>query len=735
VGALSADDVVVSTMAVTTQSTGASLLWKGANSNFGGLTGEGVGVAVLDSGVAPHPDIINRLALTLDFTSDEGVTNDGYGHGTHVAGIIAGSGAGSRSDAGSSYVGMAPGATIVSLRVLGDDGTGYVSDVIEGIDWAIANKDRYKLRVLNVSLGHAATSAYADDPLAQAVERAVAAGLVVVSSAGNLGKTEDGTPVIGAVVSPGYTPGALTVGALNTHGTVARSDDGVATYSSRGPVGDPDDSATWEIKPDIVAPGNAIVSAGAPGSYLWNTFPERRVEGSNGGTYLTLSGSSMATAVVSGAVAQLLQLEPKLTPAEVKFALQFTAQRLDGFGIVEQGAGSLNVPLAAALVASRGERFAPESVEIGGEMVEAGKIAFSSTPTWTASNPKGNGDAVVWGNTIIWGNRIPVGNSTIWGTTIIWGNRGNGGVGGDTIIWGNRGNGGGVGGNTIIWGNRGAGAWADSLVWGSTIIWGNRAGASTIIWGNRGGGDVEGNTIIWGNRGNGGVSGDTIIWGNRGNGGVGGDTIIWGNRGNGGVGGDTIIWGNRGNGGVGGNTIIWGNRGNGGVGGNTIIWGNRGNGGVGGDTIIWGNRGNGGVGGDTIIWGNRGNGGVGGDTIIWGNRGNGGVSGDTIIWGNRGNGGVSGDTIIWGNRGNGTQADNSVVWGDTIIWGNRGGGLGADTIIWGNRSGSSGAVVDANTIIWGNRGGSGSDAPVWGNTIIWGNRGSASGDTIIWGNH
>jgi serine protease AprX len=586
VGALSADDVVVSTMAVTTQSTGASLLWKGANSNFGGLTGEGVGVAVLDSGVAPHPDIINRLALTLDFTSDEGVTNDGYGHGTHVAGIIAGSGAGSRSDAGSSYVGMAPGATIVSLRVLGDDGTGYVSDVIEGIDWAIANKDRYKLRVLNVSLGHAATSAYADDPLAQAVERAVAAGLVVVSSAGNLGKTEDGTPVIGAVVSPGYTPGALTVGALNTHGTVARSDDGVATYSSRGPVGDPDDSATWEIKPDIVAPGNAIVSAGAPGSYLWNTFPERRVEGSNGGTYLTLSGSSMATAVVSGAVAQLLQLEPKLTPAEVKFALQFTAQRLDGFGIVEQGAGSLNVPLAAALVQTRYVFDAPTVDVIAGEPIEASQIVFANTVVWGSRGG-------VQGDTVVWGSR-----GGVRGDTVVWGSRG--GVQGDTVVWGSRG---GVQGDTVVWGSRG-GVQGDTVVWGNTVVWGSRGGpeADTVVWGSRGSGVNSDASLIWGN---------TVVWGSRG--GVQGDTVVWGSRGGGGVQGDTVVWGSKG--GVQSNTVVWGSRG---VQGTTVVWGSR-TGVVTGDTVVWGSRG--GVSGDTVVWGSRGGGStVGGDTVVWGSR-------------------------------------------------------------------------------------------------------------------
>src|SRR5262249_51171438 len=153
------------------------------------------------------------------------------------------------------------------------------SDVILALEWAIKNKARYKLRVVNMSLGHPATESYRVDPLAQAAERAVAAGLVVVASAGNLGKDADGNPMVGAIVSPGDTPGALTVGALNTRGTVARSDDAIASYSSRGPVGDPDDPSTWELKPDVVAPGNAIVSTGMPGTYLYDTFPDRRILG------------------------------------------------------------------------------------------------------------------------------------------------------------------------------------------------------------------------------------------------------------------------------------------------------------------------------------------------------------------------------------------------------------------------------------------------------------------------
>ncbi len=462
VSALVADEVVVGTMGVSTQSTGANLLWPGADGSlFGGLVGRNIGIAILDSGLAPHADLRDRVKLRKNFVRDTDASDvsDQFGHGTHIAGIIAGSGAGSFSADGSQYVGMAPGAELVSLRVLGDDGTGYVSDVVEGIEWAIKHQQQYRLRVLNLSLGHLATTLPRHDPLAQAVERAVKSGLVVVASGGNLGKDEAGNPVNGAIVSPGYTSGALTVGALNTLGTVIRSDDQVASYSSRGPVGDPDRENTWEIKPDLVAPGNAIVAAGAVGSYIWDNYPDRRVTGSGGGTYLVLSGSSMATAVVSGAVAQLLEAAPWLTPSQVKAVLQLTAQRLEGFGLVEQGAGSLNVPLAAALATAGNFADAPTGVEIGGELVEAGDFAFTSVTAWGRVDSLAGGVRI--GSTVVWGSQSPRGSAIVWGTGPVQGTGANG-----TIVWGSRpvqGNG------TIVWGSQGV--WSNGIVMGANGLW------------------------------------------------------------------------------------------------------------------------------------------------------------------------------------------------------------------------------------------------------------------------
>src|SRR5262249_8962435 len=161
---------------------------------------------------------------------------DAYGHGTHVAGIIAGLGSAAAGVTTSYDGGIAPGAQLINVRVLGANGAGYTSDVIAGIDWGIKNKDLYKIRVMNLSLGHPVASPAALDPLCQAVARAVGAGIVVVASAGNDGRAANGAPILGGITSPGNSPFAITVGALNTWGTTSRSDDTVATYSSRGPT-------------------------------------------------------------------------------------------------------------------------------------------------------------------------------------------------------------------------------------------------------------------------------------------------------------------------------------------------------------------------------------------------------------------------------------------------------------------------------------------------------------------
>ena len=313
------------------------------------MTGTGIGVAVIDSGIASHRGPADRVVASVDFTGRNGSGRDQYGHGTHVAGIIAGS-----PDSG--YAGVAPGAHLVNLQVLNADGIGDTSDVIAAIDWAVEHRAPYRLRVINLSLGHPVFESYREDPLCQAVQRAVDAGMVVVTAAGNFGKTEDGKAVIGGIVSPGNAPAALTVGASNTRGTAQRSDDVMATYSSRGPT-----AIDGLLKPELVAPGNRIVAPAAAGAYLTRTFRERVVSGQGSAAYIEMSGTSMSTAVVSGALALLLDAQPSLTPAQAKAALQVTSSRLPGAGLIEAGAGEVNVVAALALVSGNAAFQKPQS--------------------------------------------------------------------------------------------------------------------------------------------------------------------------------------------------------------------------------------------------------------------------------------------------------------------------------------------------------------------------------------
>ncbi|HKE88381.1 MAG TPA: S8 family serine peptidase, partial [Vicinamibacterales bacterium] len=233
VEAVSSNQVVEANDDVTNQTIGADLVQAGGWApGAPALTGEGIGVAVIDSGVANMPELRGRIVVSRDFTDDRGPGLDKHGHGTHVAGIIAASGA-NRFDP---TRGVAPGANIISLRVLDAHGQGLTGDVIEAIDWAVANRVRYNIRVINLSLGGPALQSYRDDPLCQAVERAYRAGIVVVASAGNHGKTAEGKRIYGGITTPGISPFAITVGALNTKGTPYRSDDEVASYSSHGPT-------------------------------------------------------------------------------------------------------------------------------------------------------------------------------------------------------------------------------------------------------------------------------------------------------------------------------------------------------------------------------------------------------------------------------------------------------------------------------------------------------------------
>ena len=266
-------------MSVTNAAIGADQVQAGLE-GLSAFTGAGVGVALIDSGVwTGHRSLAGRVVFSKDFVSDDrrqtaasrrsGHSDDAYGHGTHIGATIAGSSPYPQdSTSQTPFRGVAPGANLISLRVIGADGMGKASDVIDAIHWVIQNRKRFNIRVINLSLGGPAEQSYRDDPMCEAVERAVHAGIVVVAAAGNRGKDAEGRSVHGLIESPGIDPYVITVGALNTKGTARRSDDVLATYSSKGPT-----LVDGLLKPDIAAPGNKIVSAEALGASLVANYP------------------------------------------------------------------------------------------------------------------------------------------------------------------------------------------------------------------------------------------------------------------------------------------------------------------------------------------------------------------------------------------------------------------------------------------------------------------------------
>ena len=245
-------------------------------------------IALIDSGVAQHSEI-ETLVKVVDFITDREVdpsnSVDPNGHGTHVAGILVGDG--SRSKYGR-LRGIAPQADLISLRVLDETGSGKTSDTLAALEWILENRSRYDIDVVNLSLGHPVYEAANNDPLVQAVEDLWDAGVVVVCAVGNMGVQGHGT-----VNSPCNSRKVISVGVLNDKNTTSRSDDTVATYSARGPT-----RLDRVAKPDLLAPGNRIVSARAAGSRLDQQFPERRVaDDSTRPTqkdHFEMSGASMA---------------------------------------------------------------------------------------------------------------------------------------------------------------------------------------------------------------------------------------------------------------------------------------------------------------------------------------------------------------------------------------------------------------------------------------------------------
>jgi len=280
-------------------STNAAVAAMNPDPAWGDDAGRGVGVALVDTGVAPHPALAGRIAHSVDLT-DEADGVDRYGHGTFMAGLIASA---------------APGADIVSVKVGGADGSTTLADVLAGIDWVVEHADEHNVRVLSLSFGVDMPMAWQADPLSAAVEAAWASGITVVTSSGNDGQ--------GTVTAPGRDPWVLTVGATDSQGTVSSADDTVPAFSGSGRV--PPHAA----KPEVVAPGVDVVSLRAPGSFLDTAYPAARIgdDGFRG------SGTSMSAALTAGAAAVLTWGHPDATPDDVKGALVASAASIaDGNG-------------------------------------------------------------------------------------------------------------------------------------------------------------------------------------------------------------------------------------------------------------------------------------------------------------------------------------------------------------------------------------------------------------------
>ena len=482
-----------------------------------GYTGGGITVAVLDSGIdASHPDLRRRVIGWADFVGTSNKPYDDNGHGTHVAGIIAGTGA----DSNGKQSGMAPDANLVAVKVLDANGTGKVSSVVAAIDWVLANASRYGIRVVNISFTAAAKFSYKDDELALAVKKLVDRGIIVVAAAGNHG-THNGKEVFGLIGSPANAPWVITVGASSSMGTLTRDDDTLADFSSHGPAF-PD---LTDPKPDIVAGGVGIVSTSAPGStnYLQNpgfllpgTIPSATFP------YEVMTGTSMSAPAVAGTLALMLQANPGLTPNFAKAILEYTAQWNANYRAVEQGAGFLNALGAVRLskwfaAHRRGDTMPVESIwsrhlnwgnhRVGTGVLTSNANAWSTAVTWGALTVKiaGADENIIWGT-------ADGDENIIWGTA----------DGDENIIWGTDGD------ENIIWGT-----WDsdENIIWGTwdgdeNIIWGTDDGDENIIWGT----DDGDENIIWGTAGD-----ENIIWGTD----DGDENIIWGTD----AGDENIIWG------------------------------------------------------------------------------------------------------------------------------------------------------------------------------------------------
>lgn len=350
-----------------------------------GASGHGVTVALVDTGVAEVPDLAGRIVEVTDEAtgmratcqnlSGEKGCADTYGHGTFIAGLIAGTGV----ESGGQHTGAAPEARIVSVKVAGRDGASDVSTVLAAIQWVVSFRDRYGIDVLNLSLGTDSTEPWYSDPLNYAVERAWDAGITVVVSAANLG------PQPGTISKPADDPLVITVGSVDDRGTPAVDDDHLPLFSSRGPTRD------GLAKPDVVAPGAHLTSLRAPGSLVEELYGDSAT-----GAYRVGSGTSMSAGVVSGAVAVLLQQRPDLTPDQVKALLRSTARPVASSDPMAVGAGLVDVPAALAAPAPSAAQTSERSSGLGSLDASRGTLRLRLDPMDTLLTGRQTAQLVLW---------------------------------------------------------------------------------------------------------------------------------------------------------------------------------------------------------------------------------------------------------------------------------------------------------------------------------------------------
>jgi serine protease AprX len=612
------------------------------------LTGKNVGVAVIDSGIATyHDDLIRtktglspRLAHYKDFTGFASsnvslslLPTDFYGHGTHVSGIIAGNG----FDSKGARAGIAPGSKIVALKVLDDQGQGYISDVIAAIDYAIEKKATYNIRVINLSVAAGVFESYANDPLTVAARRAVDAGIVFVASAGNLGLNAEGETQFGGVTSPGNAPWVLTVGASSHEGTDQRSNDKIANFSSRGP--------TWinfSAKPDIIAYGVGVESLASPASALYQEMPQYLINGSVPTLfkpYLSLTGTSMSAPVVAGTVALMIEANPQLTPNAVKAILQYTAEVVDGH-ILSQGAGMLNAKGAVRLAKyfkQPTNNFPAESDVIAGEQIDWAKHLIWGNFRVTGGRPLPGSNA--WATSQRWGELdTPAGGAVVFGASddadnnIVWSTGDD-----ENIVWSTSDDDGNIVWSTdedsnIVWSTGDAGD-DENIVWSTdtdgNIVW-STDDDENIVWSTDEDGNIvwstiddEDSNIVWST-----AVAQNVVWGND-CGGRNCPQIVWGSqRPNGGLWGTVDDDGN----------IVWSTDDDG-----NIVWSTDQDG-----NIVWSTDET----DDNIVWSTADD-----ENIVWSTDDDG-----NIVWSTADDG-----NIVWS-----TDDDGNIVWStdddSNIVW-------------------------------------------------------------------